>query len=233
MSPDFLKAGYDEYCKLLRRTPSLLLTVLVLAVVSMNLLANKELFRADWIALDCGFLLSWIPFLIMDAICKSYGGKAAARISILAVLINLALFLVFKLVSLTPGMWGAYYDTGNLDVNTALNNTLGGSTWIVLGSALAMTVSSITNSVTNTAVARLLKKESYGSFAIRSFVSTALAQFVDNFVFALVVSIPLFGWTIGQVLVCSATAAAFELLMEVLFSNFGYKLSRYLNDDNQ
>lgn len=222
------KGVFREYKALLKRVPSLLLTFLVLSVVSMNLLANKELFRADWIALDCGFLISWIPFLIMDVVCKVYGGKAAARLSIVAIAVNLFIFLVFKLVSLTPGMWGAYYDTGSIAVNDALNSTIGGSTWIVLGSALAMAVSSVSNSLVNAAIARLHGKDGFGNFALRSFISTGVSQFVDNLVFALVVSVPLFGWSMTQVLVCSSTAAIFELLLEVLFSFPGFKLSELL-----
>ena len=221
----FIKSEYEDYRVLLKEIPSLLLTVLVLSVVSMNLLANKELLRTSWVALDCGFALSWIPFLIMDAICRAYGGKAAAKISILAVLINLVLFLIFKLVSLAPGMWGAYYDSGSLAVNDALNSTIGGSSWIVLGSALAMIISSIINSLVNILVAKSLKNDNYWSFAARSFTSTAISQFADNMTFALVVSIPLFGWNLRQALVCSVVAASFELLIEVLFSGTGYKLS--------
>lgn len=209
----------------LKRVPSLLFTILAISVVSMNLLANKELFRADWIALDCGFILSWIPFLIMDVVCKVYGGRTAARISLVAIVLNLIFFLIFKLVSLTPGMWGAYYDTGSLAVNQALNATIGGSSWIVLGSALAMAVSSVCNSILNVFIGRNSTGDNYGNFALRSFVSTGISQFVDNFVFAVVVSVPLFGWSMVQVLVCSASAAVFELLMEVLFSGLGFKLS--------
>lgn len=229
MIKSFLTAEYREYCSILKRVPSLLLTLLVLSVVSMNLLANKELFRADWIALDCGFLLSWIPFLIMDALCKVYGGKAAAKISILAIVINLLLFAVFKLVSLTPGMWGAYYDTGSEVVNEALNATVGGSTWIVLGSALAMAVSSVVNSAVNMSVAHLLKNDNYRSFAVRSFISTFVSQFVDNLIFATVVSMTLFGWSLKQSLICSLTAACFELLMEALFSGLGYRIARKMD----
>ena len=217
-----------EYRTALKKVPSLLFAIFAISVVSMNLLANKELFRTDWIALDCGFILSWIPFLIMDVICKVYGGRAAARLSLVAIAVNLFIFLVFKLVSLTPGMWGAYYDTGSIAVNDALNSTIGGSTWIVLGSALAMAVSSVSNSLVNAAIARLHGKDGFGNFALRSFISTGVSQFVDNFVFALVVSVPLFGWSMTQVLVCSATAALFELLLEVLFSVPGYKLSEFL-----
>ena len=231
MIHSFLQSEMREYRVLLKKIPSLILVALVLTVVSMNMLANKELFRADWIALDCGFLLSWIPFLIMDTVCKVYGGSAAARLSILSIAINLILFGFFKLVSLTPGMWSAYYSTGSAEINAALNATIGGSSWIVLGSALALAVSSLANSVINSAVAGLLRKENFNSFLIRSSVSTAVSQFIDNLIFATVVSIPLFGWSVRQALICSATAATFELILEVCFSGFGYNLSKRLKSD--
>ncbi len=224
----FLSKEFSEFEASIKKANPLLLTTLVLAVVSMNLLANKELFRTEWVALDCGFVLSWIPFLIMDAVCKAYGGKAAVHYSLLAIVMNLLLFLVFKIVSLTPGMWGSFYSTGLPEVNNALNTTIGGSTWIVLGSSLAMAVSAVTNSIVNISVARLMSKDNYASFAARSFISTAIGQFVDNLVFALVVSVTLFGWSYTQALLCSITAAGFELLMEALFSGLGYKLSRKL-----
>ena len=220
-----IRSEYRAYRTILNKVPSLALTTFVLAVVMMNLLANKELFHTDWVALDCGFVLSWIPFLLMDCFCKVYGGRDALRISILAIAINLLTFGIFKLVSLTPGMWGGYYSTGLTEVNDALNVTIGGSTWIVLGSAFAMTVSSAANSAINMAVAGIIKTGGFKEFAARSFISTAVSQFIDNFVFALVVSVPLFGWSMKQALLCSVTAAGFELVMEILFSRFGYKLA--------
>lgn len=221
-----IRREIEAYSSLLKSFPSLALSVLVLAVVCMNLLANKELVHTSWIALDCGFALSWIPFLIMDCVCKVYGGKAATRISILALTINLITFAIFKLVSMTPGMWGEYYSTGLNVVNDSLNTTIGGSSWIVLGSALAMFVGSIVNSIVNMSVAKLLTRDNYSSFAVRSFSSTIVSQFVDNLVFALVVSIPLFGWSLSQALVCSITCAFVELILEVCFSGFGYRLSK-------
>lgn len=228
-----IRSEYQEYRAILEKVPSLALTTFVLAVVMMNLLANKELFHTDWVALDCGFVLSWIPFLLMDCFCKVYGGRGALRISILAIAINLLTFGIFKLVSLTPGMWGGFYATGLTEVNYALNDTIGGSTWIVLGSAFAMAVSSAANSIINMAVAGIIRSGGFSEFAARSFISTGISQFIDNFVFALVVSVPLFGWSLRQALFCSITAAGFELIMEILFSGTGYKLAeRWSRDGN-
>lgn len=205
------------------RVHPIVLTILVLTIVSMNLLANKELFRTEWVALDCGFVLSWLPFLIMDCLCKIYGGKTAAAVSIFGIIINLIFFGIFHLVALTPGMWGEYYATGLTEVNDALNATIGGSTWIVLGSALAMAISSIVNSLINIGISKMQKSTHFGAFAVRSWVSTAFSQVVDNFIFALVVSIPLFGWNLRQSFICALTAAAFELALEMIFSPLSYR----------
>ena len=222
----FLRREYDAYRALLRKVPSLALTLLVLSVVSMNLLANKELFKTSWIALDCGFALSWLPFLIMDCVCKVFGGKDATRLSILALAINLAFFALFKLIALTPGMWGEYYSTGMSEVNESLNRTIGGSSWIVFGSALAMLVASVINSAINISIGGLMHRDNYRTFAVRSFTSTLISQFADNLVFALVVTMPLFGWSIRQSLVCATTCAFVEMLMEVCFSGIGYKICK-------
>ncbi|MBQ6388800.1 MAG: VUT family protein [Mogibacterium sp.] len=223
---DLIRRELDDYRILLRNVPSLVISLFIISVIMMNLLANKELVTWRYLALDCGFTLSWISFLCMDMICKRFGGKAAAKIAILALAINLCVCLIFKLLSMTPGMWGEYYSTGMIEVNDALNATFGGSWYVVLGSSTAMLVSAICNSVINHGIARRLNFGGYKAFAIRSFVSTGLAQFVDNLVFAVIVSYHFFGWTALQVLFCSVTGAAAELLCEVVFSPFGYRVSQ-------
>ena len=162
----------------------------------------------------------------MDMICKRFGGKAAAKISILALVINLFATLIFKVMSLTPGMWGEYYSTGMTEVNDGLNATFGGSWYVVLGSSTAMLVAAICNSFINQTIAKHLKYGGYRAFAMRSFISTGIAQFVDNLTFALIVSYHFFGWSAAQVLVCSLTGAVAELLCEVIFSPVGYRVSR-------
>ena len=227
-----LRRELEDYKVLLRNIPSIVVALFFLSVVAMNLLANKELFTTDWLALDCGFTLSWISFLLMDMICKRFGAKAAMKLSIAALAVNLCVCGIFWLLSLTPGHWGEYYSFLDSDpavaqaANLALNRTIGGSWYVVLGSALAMLVSSAVNSLSNHLIAKHLQRNNYGSFALRSLVSTALAQFVDNLIFATVVSHIFFGWTWTQVLVCSLTGALMELLCEVVFSPLGYRMAR-------
>ncbi len=223
---NFIKKELEDYKILLRSIPSLVVSLFIVSVIVMNLLANKELFSTKYLALDCGFTVSWVSFLCMDMICKHFGGKQAAKISLLALFINLMVCLLFKLMSLTPGMWGEYYSSGLNEVNDSLNSTFGGSWYIVLGSSTAMLVSAICNSLINTFIGKRLKKDNFASFAIRSYISTGVAQFLDNLVFAVMVSYVFFGWSVVQVITCSLTGAFAELLFEVVLSPIGYKITK-------
>ena len=223
---NMIRRELDDYKILLRNVPSLEVSLFIVSVITMNLLANKEFISTKYLALDCGFTVSWVSFLCMDMICKRFGPKAAAKISILAMTVNLGVFVLFNLLARTPGMWGEYYSTEMIEVNDALNATFAGSWYIVLGSSIAMLASSICNSIINHAIAKNLVGDSFKNFAIRSYVSTAIAQFVDNMVFALLVSLHFFGWTPVQVFFCSLTGAAMELLCEVVFSPIGYKVAK-------
>ena len=221
-----LKRTLEDYKVLLRSIPSATVTLFVVSVIVMNLLANKELVSLPWLALDCGFTVSWVSFLCMDMICKRFGANASIKVSVLAEAINLAVCLLFWLMSLTPGMWGAYYDTGSIQVNDALNATLGGSWYVVVGSMVAMLCSSVVNSLLNDGIGRMLHKNTFGSFALRSYVSTMVGQFVDNFVFATIVSHMFFGWTWTQVVMCSLTGALAELACEMFLSPVGFHVVR-------
>lgn len=211
---------------LLRNAPALAMVFFVISVVLMNLLANKELLNAGWIALDCGFALSWLSFLAMDMLTKRFGPKAAIKLSLIAVLINLMFSGLLYLISLVPGNWGEYYTYNDTQVNAVLDHTIGGTWYVVLGSMTAFSVASVVNAFINSAIGKLAKSKSFGSFALRSYVSTAVGQFIDNFIFALLVSHVFFGWSMFQVFTCSLAGALMELLSEVIFSPIGYKVSK-------
>ena len=223
-----IKKEVRETLLLLRNVPSLIMVLFVLSCVGMNLLANKELFNMQYLALDCGFLLSWAAFLCGDMLTKHFGAKASIRLSIVAMICNLLVCGVFWFATtVSTGNWGAFYDTGNPIVNTALDTTIGGTWYIVLGSALAFLVSSIVNAILNEGIGKAIKDNgSFKHYAVRSYVSTFIGQFVDNLTFALVVSKIFFGWTWTQVLFCSLTGALFELLWEVILGPLSYKTVR-------
>ena len=220
------KQLYTEFQLLLKSVPPLILSLFILAVFAMNLLANKSINTGvDWLALDCGIVVSWIAFLCMDVLTKRFGPKAATQISLLAIAINLLACLLLFAVSKIGGTWAQYFELGEQDVvNEALDNTVGGTWYVVLGSALAFAVSAVVNNFTNFGIGKIFKKnpDGFAAYALRAYVSTAIAQFVDNLVFALLVSHFFFGWTIVQCLTCAATGMLVELLCEAVFSPLGF-----------
>ncbi|WP_277300303.1 VUT family protein [Treponema succinifaciens] len=222
----FVSREAGDFKILLRNIPSLTVSIFILSVVCANLMANKELVTFKYAALDCGFAFSWIMFLCMDVICKRWGAKASIKISLVALAANLFICVSFALLAKTPGKWGEYYASENSLVNDALNATFAGSWYVVLGSSVAFVSSSVVNALLNCAIGSLFKSDGFFSFASRSYISTAIAQLVDNFIFATIVSKVFFGWTWIQVFVCSAIGAGFELLGEVFFSGLGYKVVR-------
>lgn len=219
-----------QWRRLLEAVPTATVVLFILSVFSMNLLANKSIdLPVDWLALDCGILVSWLAFLVMDVLTKHFGPKAATRLSALAVAFNLLCCLIFFLGSLLPGTWGASDVPGSEKViNAALDATIGGAWYVLAGSTLAFLVSAAVNNGTNWAVGQVLgkRRDGFAVYAARSWVSTALGQFVDNLTFALVVSHRFFGWTLLQCLTCALTGMGVELLCQVIFSPLGYRVCR-------
>lgn len=225
-----IKESFCDFKILLKSVPSLITATFVMAIFAMNLLANKSInINLDWLALDCGIIVSWIAFLCMDVLTKHFGPGAATKISLFAIALNLGACLVFFIASNISGTWGQYYDLGELDViNVALDGTFGGTWYVVLGSTLAFIVSAVINNFTNFAIGKIFKKkpDCFPAYSLRTYVSTALAQFADNLIFAFVVSHFFFGWTIVQCLTCAATGMIVELLCEIIFSPIGYFVCR-------
>lgn len=213
-----LKEEVKEFKLLLSSVPAFTVTVFVLSVVSMNLLANKSIdTRTEYLALDCGIIVSWGAFLSMDMLTKHFGPKAATQLSLVAVLINLALCLIFYIASVIPGVWSQGSDG-------ALDKTFGGTWYVLLGSTVAFTVSAVVNNTLNYCVGRAFRKrpDSIGAYILRTYVSTAVGQFVDNFVFACLVSRIFFGWSWTACVTCAVTGMLVELICEAAFSPLGY-----------
>lgn len=230
---DKIKKGFNHYLLLLRSVPSLIMTLFVVSVVLMNLLANKEVATGlDWIALDAGFSLSWLSFLCMDMLTKRFGAKASIQLSLTAMVINLFVCFLLYLVSLVPGNWGVYYTYNTELVNEALNSTIGGSWYVVLGSACAFAVSAVLNASLNAIIGKMYKKDNFTSYALRSYISTFIGQFADNLVFALMVSYVFFGWNMTQVIACSITGCLIELVCEIIFSPIGYRVCKKWDAQN-
>lgn len=227
-----------EFKLLLRSVPTTITAIFIISVFAMNLLANKSIsLPFDWLALDCGIVVSWFAFLTMDILTKHFGPKAATQISILALVINLLFCIVFYLVSIIGGDWGASFDANGAtqqSVNDALNATFGGTWYVLLGSSVAFMASTLINNFSNWGLGKLFKKNPDGACAyfLRTYVSTAIGQFADNLIFAFIVSLNFFNWSPLQCVTCALTGMVAELLCEVIFSYFGFAVCKRMRKDN-
>lgn len=231
-----LKHEIHELKILLRSIPAPILTLFAISVIAMNLLANKSItLPVDWLALDGGIILSWVSFLSMDMITKYFGPKAATEVSVFVLFLNLTVCLFFFLAGRIPGVWGESYVPGSESViNNALDHTVSGTWYVLFGSSVAFLTSAVVNNCLNYAIGRMLRLNPAGfaAYALRSYISTAVGQFCDNLVFALIVSHFFFGWTLLQCLTCSFTGMLVELLCEILFSPFGFRVCRKWASDH-
>ena len=59
-----IKKVMEDYKVLLRSIPAATVSLFFVSVIMMNLLANKELISLPYLALDCGFVVSWVSFFV-------------------------------------------------------------------------------------------------------------------------------------------------------------------------
>lgn len=215
-----------EFKLLLRSIPAATVSLFVVSVICMNLLANKTLLQLDWIALDGGILISWLSFMCMDMITKHFGPKASNSITILAVMINLLTCLIFFAASAIPS---------NADDYSAFDGIFGGTWFILLGSTIAFLASAVINNTLNWMIGKSFRQNPDGklAYAMRTYISTFIGQFLDNFIFSMIVFVffaPIFWdgfrWTVLQCAMCALTGAVAELIMEVVFSPIGYRITK-------
>lgn len=227
-----IKREWQEMKILFRCIPGVVVSLFVVSVVCMNLLANKTLVQVPWIALDGGVLISWLSFMCMDIITKHFGPTASNQVAVLASAINLLTCGIFYVASIIPSNAGDY---------TALDNVLGGTWFILLGSTVAFLASAVIHNFLNWGVGKMFHKHPNGkiAYATRTYISTFIGQFMDNFIFSVIVFVgfaPIywngFHWTWLQCAVCALTGAVAELIMEMLFAPIGYRIVQSWRNNN-
>ena len=225
-----LKNGFADTKLLFRSTPSIIVALFTISVVTMNILANKTIFESKIIAIDGGILVSWLSFLCMDIMTRAFGPKAATKLSVFAISVNLLVCLIFFVVSIIP----------TKEDFSAFNQVIGGTWFILLSSTIAFLSSAFLNNFLNWSIGKMFRKNPDGKLAYvtRSYVSTFIGQFFDNLIFAMLtfmVFAPIFWdgfhWTLIQCITCSLLGAFLELLMEVIFSPFGYMVLKLWEKD--
>lgn len=220
---------FEDWKTLLRSIPGLVTTLFIVSVVVMNLMAAKVIVTTPYIGITGGLLLSWVPFLTMDIVVKTYGVKAANKLTVLGLVINLVCIGFFQLVaSIQVGGDETSYEAFNLTFS---------QTWqIFVASSIAFLVSGIVNNFTNFIIGKSFSRNPDGKLAyiVRTYVSTMIGQFVDNFIFtglAFLVFFKLssgstFGFTFQSVLGTAVLGALIELGMEIVFSPIGYRICK-------
>ena len=223
---------YNEIKILLRSIPATVVTLFAVSVVCMNLLANKTLLQLDWIALDGGILISWLSFMCMDIITKHFGPRASTIISVHAAIINLLTCLIFFVAAVIPS---------NANDYAAFDSIFGGTWFVLLGSTVAFLSSAIINNLLNHTIGKCFRRKPHGklAFAMRAYISTFIGQFWDNFIFSVIVFVffaPIFWdgfhWTVLQSATCALTGSVAELIMEIVFSPIGYRITKKWRADN-
>ena len=229
---EWIRREKQETALLLHCIPTTVVTLFVVSVICMNLLANKTLLQLDWIALDGGILISWLSFLCMDIITKHFGPRASTLISIHASAINLLTCLIFFVASSIPSSANDY---------SAFDSIFGGTWFVLLGSTVAFLASALINNLLNHTIGKCFKRKPDGklAYATRTYVSTFIGQFFDNFIFSVIVFVgfaPMFWdgfcWTVLQCATCALAGAVAELVMEIVFSPIGYRLTKKWKAEN-
>ena len=224
----------NDWKLLFRSIPGVVTAISVAAVIIMNLMASKVCILTPYLGVTGGVLLSWIPFLIGDIVVKTYGAKAATKLNILGLCINLICIGIFQLITLIevgvePGTYDAF-------------NSVFKQTWqIFVASSIAFLVSGIVNNFTNAGIGRFFKNNPDGkaAYMTRTYISTMIGQFIDNFVFTGLAFLVFFklsigttlGYTMTTVIGTSILGALLELLMEVIFSPIGYNICQKWRKD--
>jgi len=167
----------------------------------------------------------------MDIITKHFGPKASNSISILAAGINLLTCMIFFVASRIPSNAGDY---------SAFDGIFGGTWFILLGSTTAL-ASAVINNTLNAMIGIAMRRDPDGklAYAARTYVSTFIGQFLDNFIFSVIVFVffaPIFWdgfhWTVLQCSMCALTGAVAELIMEMVFSPMGYRITKKWQSEN-
>ena len=168
---------------------------------------------------------------------------SATRLSVVAIIVNLLCCAIFYVVSKIPSNIppeafltkdGIEYVSTEYVMLLGFDKIFGGTWFILLDRTIAFLISGITNNYLNDFIGTFFKKspDSKKAFVTRTYISTFIGQFFDNMIFAVLTYMlfaPIFwdglSWTFLQCVTCSLTGAVAELLMEVLFSPLGYKIS--------
>ncbi len=225
----------QDWKMLLRSIPAVVVALFVVSTVTMNLAANKIVWSGlkigehYFISITGGVFLSWSVFLIMDMVTKTFGAKAAIKLNLFGAAVNTIAIIFLGIIASVPSEFP--FPGANSSFDKVLGFTGSGvQPWqILISSTIAYVASGIINAIVNSLIGRLFTHNPDGktAFITRSYVSTIIGQFVDNFIFtALAFSFFAHFYGIITIIGMATIGAAIELLSEIVFSPVAYKRCR-------
>lgn len=219
----YLKKEWKDTVLLLRSVPAVPFSLFVLSIVLMNILANKTIVNESWIAIDGGIVVSWLAFMMLDILVRRYGPKASTKIMVTALIINLLAVCIFNLVAVLS--FGGGWVQG---ADAELDALFAGSWHVLAASSVAFLTAAIVSNFLHWAIRKRFKPQTrnkFSAFAVASWTSTLVAQFVDNLLFGLLFLFALGFITLTAAIMMAATGMVAELICQALFSPFGYRVA--------
>jgi uncharacterized integral membrane protein (TIGR00697 family) len=235
---DTLKWFYDFHDgkMLLRSIPGVVTMLFIMATITMNLAANKIVWSGIYIndipfvSITGGIFLSWAVFLVMDIVTKTYGTKAAIKLTVLGALVNAIAVIFLALIALFTAKYPFEGASNIFDTLFGFEAHAAPQPWqILISSTIAYIISGIINAIINGLFGKIFKKNLDGKLAFycRSYVSTIFGQFVDNFIYGALAFADFVKFYTFPTLICIALVGALiELFFEVFFSPISYRISK-------
>lgn len=215
----WVKKDWHETKVLFKCLPALPFAILCAALIAMNFLANKGIVSQSWISIDAGIVVSWVSFLAGDTLVKRFGAKAAIKINAAAICVQLIAVLLLTLGASIP--WAD--PTSSME---GFDSIFGAALWPLAAGTGAFILAIVFDSfVSKFLLTRFKDRTSFKAYAVASYGSTFIGQFLDNLLFALFFSVwqpwcdPTSIWMMAFV------GACVELLCQVVFSPVGYKIA--------
>lgn len=221
----------EDWKKLLRSIPAVVVALFTVCTVTMNLAANKIVWSGlkigenYFISITGGVFLSWAVFLIMDMVTKTFGAKAAIKLNFFGAAINAIAIIFLGIIASVPSDFPFPGASSSFDAVLGFTGN-GVQPWqILISSTIAYVASGIINAIVNVCIGRAFKKNPDGkaAFITRSYISTVIGQFADNFIFT-GLAFGLFAHFYGPITIVgmATIGAIIELLSEIIFSPIAY-----------
>lgn len=213
----WFKEDWKETKVLFSCLPALPFAVLCAALIAMNFLANKAIVSETWISLDAGITVSWIAFLAGDMLVKRFGAKASIKVNVAAIGIQLLAIALLTIGAKIPG----YCDWAEFD------SIFGAMLWpLAAGTAAFIIGISVNAFISKFILTRFEDRTSFKSYAVASYVSTMIGQFIDNLGFALLFSVWQDWCDPSSIWMFAAVGAVVELICQVILSPVGFKIAQ-------